>query len=187
MSFYPPKVAERFKNPPFAGANREANAEARQFSLVCGAKVEIRLTFDAAGIIEKARFFALGCGYLIAFADFMCQHVEAKSFASARNLAENSAAELFKSEFGEIEESRRHCAEICLTAMRSALQSFRRAAVWNGDDALVCSCFGVSEEDIRAAIEENFCLSVEDVTAVCAAGGGCGSCQPVIEDILSEY
>jgi NAD(P)H-nitrite reductase large subunit len=57
---------------------------------------------------------------------------------------------------------------------------------WSGEKALICTCFGVSEETIENLVKENSLETIEEVTAACNAGGGCGSCQPLIQEIIDE-
>jgi bacterioferritin-associated ferredoxin len=50
---------------------------------------------------------------------------------------------------------------------------------------LVCHCFVIRARDVRSAIQSgarNAC----DVARACGAGGGCGGCVPLIEELLAE-
>ena len=48
---------------------------------------------------------------------------------------------------------------------------------------IVCHCFGVSDRRIHA--EAGLGASdLDDITARCGAGGDCGGCADLIEDIL---
>jgi bacterioferritin-associated ferredoxin len=49
----------------------------------------------------------------------------------------------------------------------------------------VCHCRVVSDRTIRAAIAAG-ARDVDQVTAVCGAGAGCGGCAPAIEGLLAE-
>ena len=82
--------------------------------------------------------------------------------------------------------SRTHCLELCLEALQSAFANFRHFQIeeFMGEKALICTCFGISEETIENVIKENSPETVEDIGAVCNAGTGCGSCQPLILEIL---
>lgn len=51
---------------------------------------------------------------------------------------------------------------------------------------LVCRCLGVSSPRIFDAIRRGELRSVAEVTKACAAGGGCGTCHPEIEEILAD-
>jgi bacterioferritin-associated ferredoxin len=47
----------------------------------------------------------------------------------------------------------------------------------------VCSCRVVSDQSIRRAINTG-AETVEEITARCGAGGGCGACRPMLERLL---
>jgi nitrite reductase (NADH) large subunit len=52
------------------------------------------------------------------------------------------------------------------------------------DGAQVCNCNGVCKGEIVAAIEANDLGSTQEVVATTRAGAGCGSCKPVVTEIL---
>jgi len=91
-----------------------------------------------------------------------------------------------KRELGEFSENREHCLELCLETLQLAFADFRNSQIeeFAGEKALICTCFGVSEETIESLIKENSLETVEEVTDACNAGGGCGSCQPLIQEII---
>jgi assimilatory nitrate reductase catalytic subunit len=74
------------------------------------------------------------------------------------------------------------------------LSSQQRAALLSGQapgagpdaGATVCSCFGVGENTICAAIKAQGLTSVAQVTACVKAGGNCGSCVPEIRQLLAR-
>lgn len=47
----------------------------------------------------------------------------------------------------------------------------------------VCSCYAVTEEDLRQAVRA---ASHKGCAVDCPAGSGCGSCRQVIEALLRE-
>ena len=49
----------------------------------------------------------------------------------------------------------------------------------------ICSCFGISEEEIRTAVK-NGAKTVEAVGEATSAGTGCGGCIPEIQRIIDE-
>ncbi len=91
-----------------------------------------------------------------------------------------------KTELGEFSESRRHCLDLCLETLQNAFADFRARQIeeFTGEKALICTCFGVSEETIENLIKRNLLATVEEVTDACNAGGGCGSCQPLVQEII---
>lgn len=52
------------------------------------------------------------------------------------------------------------------------------------DGAQICNCNGVCKGEIVAAIEANDLGSTQEVVATTRAGAGCGSCKPVVTEIL---
>ena len=91
-----------------------------------------------------------------------------------------------KNELEEFPNNRTHCLELALETLQTAFADFRHAQIeeWTGEKALVCTCFGVSEETIENLIKTNSLETIEDVTNACSAGGGCGSCQPLIQELI---
>ncbi len=53
------------------------------------------------------------------------------------------------------------------------------------DDAQVCNCNGVCKGEIITAIRERGLGSTQEVIAVTRAGSGCGSCKPVVSELLA--
>src|SRR5262249_14684960 len=54
------------------------------------------------------------------------------------------------------------------------------------DDAQICNCHLVSKGRIVAAIEDGKC-SVEAIGECCKAGTGCGTCQPLLAQLVEVY
>ena len=51
---------------------------------------------------------------------------------------------------------------------------------------MICTCFGVTENEIERVISDNNLTTVEEVTNYCKAGGGCGGCRGEIEKIIEK-
>lgn len=209
MSFYPPKINELFLRPNHAGEIEFPSAIGTNGSFVCGAAVKIFLRVED-GKITQAKFKAAGCGFLFAAADALCGQIKNREFAEIGRISREeknhrdkqderdsknksisclSLSSLFESDFeNDFPANRTHCHELCLETLQRAIDDYRAARLegWNGDEALICTCFGVSESAIETAIREKYLTSVEEVTEVCNAGGGCGSCQPLIMEILDD-
>jgi NifU-like protein len=187
MSVYPKKINERFKSPTYAVAVRKANAKGTGASFVCGISVKISFRIDdQTKEIKNAGFKTNGCGYVIATADFLCEKILGEKLTDLHGL-DGSESDL-RGEFGELPDCRRHCAEACFDAIQNALAEYRTARIeeWTGEKALICTCFGVSEERLEKEIGLKKLETVEDVGEVCHAGTGCGSCQPLIQEILDS-
>jgi NifU-like protein len=73
-------------------------------------------------------------------------------------------------------------------ALEAAIENYRGGGKKKHEleGKVVCTCFGVTENEIKRVIRENDLTTVEQVTNYCKAGGGCGGCQGEIEKILQE-
>jgi NifU-like protein len=186
MSFYPAPVQQHFDYPRNVGDVEGADASGEAGSLMCGALLRLTLRIDAARqTIADAGFKALGCGYLIACASVLTETIKELPLARSALLNESAITDWF----GGVPLERRHCAELCREALHSALADYHNARQeeWTGDEALICTCFGVSEQSIERAIEAYALRTVKEVTRACNAGAGCGSCRPLIEEILDDH
>ena len=78
------------------------------------------------------------------------------------------------------------CVELPCNALVDAIREYSNAARddWAGDEALICTCFFVSERTIEREIQTRGLTTVAEVTRACNAGGGCGSCHQLIQEIL---
>jgi len=83
---------------------------------------------------------------------------------------------------------RQHCFDLALEAFRSALADHRNRTIeeFRGEKALICTCFGVTEETIVGVIEAG-ASDVSQVSAACNAGLGCGSCQMLIRELIDAH
>ena len=79
------------------------------------------------------------------------------------------------------------CIVLACDALLDAIREYSNAARddWAGDEALICTCFFVSERTIEREIQNRSLTTVAEVTQVCNAGGGCGSCHQLIQEILA--
>jgi NAD(P)H-nitrite reductase large subunit len=55
------------------------------------------------------------------------------------------------------------------------------------DDTQICNCHAVPKGKIVTAIREGKCSTVSAVGDACRAGTGCGTCQPLLTQLLSIY
>jgi NifU-like protein len=89
---------------------------------------------------------------------------------------------------GGLPPQKMHCSVMGREALEAAIKNYATGenADRNLEDEKLCSCFGVSENEVRRVITENQLTSVEEVTNFTKAGGGCGMCRQKIEEILRE-
>jgi NifU-like protein len=183
MQFYPPNISERFSRPNNTGRAKFANAVGTNATFVCGSAVRFTLQIIDKKIVE-AKFQTNGCGYLMAAADVLAEIVTGKTLNELHGLEDlEKQIELKLDKFPE---SREHCLRLAVETLQAAFNDYRSAQLeeFTGEKALICTCFGVSEETIEKVIAENNCETVDEVSQLCNAGNGCGSCQPLIQEII---
>jgi NifU-like protein len=187
VSFYPPKIDERFRSPAHLGEPQSSNAQGVSASFSCGSAVRFFLTIDTeTGQITSAKFTTTGCGYMTAAADFLSEDITGRKLIELRGLHDTVIKKWIGNGLGEFPAVKKDCMNVAVAALHGALADFRahRIEEWTGEKALICTCFGISEETIEIAINASGLQTVDEVTDACSAGGGCGSCQPLIQDIL---
>jgi nitrite reductase (NADH) large subunit len=54
------------------------------------------------------------------------------------------------------------------------------------DGAQICDCNGVCKGDLMAAVREQGAGSAREVMALTRAGTGCGSCKPMVKEVVAE-
>jgi len=177
------KLFDHFLNPRNIGEAGEPGFIGRAGSLTCGAAVHLSVQIDAEQNISEARFRAAGCEVLVASLSILTQRVQGLSTAAAAAIAQvptDLVSEL------EINPDRQPCVHLACDALLTAIREYSNAArdEWNGDEALICTCFFVSEQTIEREIKGRGLTTVAEVTTACNAGGGCGSCQPLIQEII---
>ncbi len=181
-------IKDHFLRPRNVGGLGEAaDAFGEACSPACGAVVCLSLQIDAkAQRITRANFKATGCQYLIAAASITTELLTNMTLDEATALS----IEPTDAHFADFPKEKKRCAALCYEALYESIARYRRATAheeWSGEEALICICFGVSEKTIEGVIRADNLHTVGAVTAKCNAGGGCGSCRPLIEDIIEDY
>ena len=184
MSDLPAAVADHFFNPHNIGDADPPSFAGRSASLICGAHVRFSINVDDAQIVLQAKFKAAGCSVLVASSSLLTQRVLNVSTAEAAMIGQDWDA--LEREFPELAPERKHCPKLACDALLAAIREYSDAArdEWIGDEALICTCFFVSERRIEREIAANSLKTIADVTRACNAGGGCGSCHQLIQEIL---
>ena len=189
MAVYPPAVNARLVSPGSAGRAKGANGVGTAASFECGcfARISLAVAGDIRTITE-ARFQTNGCGFMTAAADVTAEHLTGLPLTELHSADTVELEEMIHAELGEFPPSRRQCTAIVIEALRLALADYRAYAIeeFRGEKALICTCFGVSEETIQTYVEANLPESADEVTAACRAGGGCGSCRMLIQEMIDE-
>jgi NifU-like protein len=190
MAFYPDKINELFSAPKRTGKAAKTNAVGTGASFVCGSFVRVYLEIDAeTKEIRDARYKTNGCGFTIAAAEVLAEKIVGQKLTDLHGLNHAEFLGEIESELGEFSADRRHCAEICFDALQAALTDFRALQIeeFAGEKALICTCFGISEDTIQGIISETSAETVEEVGDACNAGTGCGSCRFLIQELIDIH
>ena len=164
-------MVDHFLNPRNVGDADEPKFTGRAASLVCGAHVRFSIQIDEEQRVSQARFRAAGCDVLIAAASMLTEQVTGLTTAEAATIESEASS----------------CGALARNALLDAIREYSNAARddWAGDEALICTCFFVSERTIEREIQTGGLTTVAEVTRACNAGGGCGSCHQLIQEILA--
>lgn len=182
---YTDTVREHFLHPRNAGELADANAVGEVGSLACGDALKLFLKINKDGVIEDASFQTFGCASAIASSSALTEMIKGKTVEEAAKLTNKDIAVYL----GGLPREKMHCSVMGQEALEAALRN------WRGEPAeqshehegkLVCKCFGVTDVQIRRAIQENNLKTVEEITNYTKAGGGCGECLDTLQEILDE-
>lgn len=186
-SFYPEKVNSRFRSPKHPGKVEGANGVGTEAAFICGSFVRFSLRIDTVSKeIVEAKFQTNGCGFMIAVADVLAGEVAGRSVTELHGLESDELRTSIEKKLGAFPQDRKHCADACVDALHAAFADHRASQLeeYRGDSPLICTCFGISEEAVVNCIAEDRIETVEEVTASCRAGGGCGSCRMLIQELI---
>ncbi len=172
-------VLSHFLNPRNVGDADEPGFRGRSASLLCGAHARISIQIDEMHRVSQARFRAAGCDVLVASASLLTERVTGLTTAEAAFVGQEPL-------FANVP-NHEHCPGLACEALLAAIREFSNAARddWAGDEALICTCFFVSERTIEREIQQHGLTTVAEVTGATNAGGGCGSCHQLIQEILA--
>lgn len=178
-------LTKHFLDPSNVGDAGEPCFVGRAGSFTCGATACASIQIDEANNIAEARFRAAGCEVLIASLSILTGRITGTSTADAAAIV--NAGHPLANEL-ETNSDKDHCVQLACDALLNSIRAYSDATrnEWNGDEALICTCFFVSEQTIEREIKQRRLTTVREVTQVCNAGGGCGSCQQLILDILES-
>ncbi len=181
---YTDKAREYFLNPKGVGEIKDPSGVGEVGSLACGDALKLYLKIDDAGIIEDAKFQTFGCASAIASSSALIEMVIGKHVDEAIKVTNKDIASFL----GGLPREKMHCSVMGQEALEAAIRDYKgepqRVHCHEGE--LVCKCFGITDVQIRKAVQENSLKTVEDVTSFTKAGGGCGDCFDAIQKIIDE-
>jgi len=179
---YTDKVKEHFLNPRNVGEVEGANGTGEVGSLACGDALKLTLKVDENEVITDAKFKTFGCASAIASSSALTEMVKGMKLSEAEKITNEDIAEFL----GGLPKEKMHCSVMGREALEAAIADFRGVKLPMAEGEVVCECFGVTDLEIKRAIQESNLQTVEEITNFTKAGGGCGKCQDRLEEILRE-
>lgn len=179
---YTDKVKDHFLNPRNVGEIENPDGVAEVGSIACGDALKFTFKLDENGRILEAKFKTFGCASAIASASAMTEMVKGMTVEEAAKVTNQDIANYL----GGLPQEKMHCSVLGREALEKAISFYKGAPEKAEEDKIVCECFGVTQKEIERAVRENRLASVEEVTNYTKAGGGCGNCHPMIQEIIDR-
>lgn len=180
---YSEKVKDHFLNPRNVGEIKDPDGVGEVGSLACGDALKFMFKLDENKKIKEAKFQTFGCGSAIASASVLTEVVIGKTLEEAEKITNRDIANYLDG----LPEEKMHCSVMGREALEAAIANSRGIDIKKElEGEVICKCFGITDKELERVIKENQLSSVADVTHYTKAGGGCESCHPKIEDIISK-
>ena len=183
---YTDKVMDQFHHPRNVGKLDDPDGVGEVGSLACGDALTLMFKLDKDGKIEDVKFQTFGCASAIASSSVLTEMIKGMTLEEAANVTNKDIVE----QLGGLPNQKMHCSVMGQEALEAAIQDYytrkggKAPVVQKGN--IVCTCFGVTAEEIKKVVHENDLTTVDDVTDYCKAGGGCGGCKERIAELIEE-
>ena len=183
---YTEDVMEQFHHPKNVGKIDDPDGVGEVGSLACGDALTLMFKLDGEGRIQDVKFQTFGCASAIASSSVLTEMIKGLTLEEAAKVTNKDIV----NELGGLPDQKMHCSVMGQEALEAAIADYYRR---KGGDVpgvqkglVVCSCFGVTDVEIRKVVHENDLTTVEEVTNFCKAGGGCGGCRESIAELVEE-
>ena len=179
---YSENVMDHFRNPRNVGKIENPDGSGTVGSLACGDALTLMFKLGPDQKIADVKFQTFGCASAIAASSALTEMLVGKTLEEAERITNKQIADYL----GGLPDQKMHCSVMGREALEVAIHNYRtgEAMVKNLEDHIVCTCFGVSENEIRRVVTENSLTTVDEVSNFCKAGGGCGMCHGDIQAII---
>lgn len=188
MAVYPDKIRSSLASARFGRRPDSANAAGTSANFECGSFLRFQLLIEPSSkLIVDIGYQSNGCGFMVAAAEVIAEKFNESLLTELHGVDHAELVRLVDSALDEFPEGRISCRTACIEALESALADFRAMQLeeFRGEKALICTCFGVTEERIEEVVLSG-AASVDEVSRACNAGSGCGSCRMMIEELLDR-
>lgn len=186
---YSDKVMDHYRHPRNVGKIDDADVVGEAGSLTCGDSLKLYLKIKD-GIVTDAKFQTFGCGSAVASSSILTEMVIGKPLEDVKKITNADIAR----ELDGLPPEKMHCSVMGHEALEDALKKyydeeidFELPSGSEKTSKVICTCFNVTEDIIREAIELNNLTTVEEVTNYTKAGGACGRCKSEIKSLIEKY
>jgi NifU-like protein len=175
-------VMDHFRNPRNVGKIENPDGVGTVGSLACGDSLTLMFKLGPDQRIQEVKFQTFGCASAIASSSALTEMMLGKTLAEAEKITNKDIADYL----GGLPDQKMHCSVMGREALDVAIHNYRtgETMVKDLEAPIICTCFGVSENEIRRVVTENNLTTIEEVTNYCKAGGGCGGCHNEIQKII---
>lgn len=183
---YTDKVLDHFHNPRNVGYIEDADGVGEVGSMACGDALTLTFKLGPDGRIADAKFQTFGCASAVASASVLTELIKGKTLEEAAKITNRDIV----NQLGGLPQQKMHCSVMGQEALEAAIADYYRRKGGKLPEkptgTIVCTCFGVTDEEIRKVVRENGLTTVEQVTNYCKAGGGCGGCKERIAELIAQ-
>ncbi len=186
---YSDKVMDHYRNPRNVGKLDDADVIGEAGSLTCGDSLKLYLKIKD-GVVTDAKFQTFGCGSAVASSSILTEMVIGKPLEEVRKITNADIAK----ELDGLPPEKMHCSVMGHEALEDALKKYYDEEIefdlsdeHKKESRVVCTCFNVTEDTIKEAIEVNGLTTPEDITNYTKAGGACGRCKGDIQKLIDKY
>ena len=179
---YTEKVKEHFFHPRNVGEVENPDGVGEVGSLACGDALKLTFKLDENKRLVDVKFKTFGCGSAIASSSALTEIIKGMTLDEAAKVTNKEIADYL----GGLPEQKMHCSVMGREALDAAIENYRGGGKIKHElsGRVVCTCFGVTEDEIVRVIKDNDLTAVDQVTNYCKAGGGCGGCKGEIEKLI---
>ena len=191
---YSEKVLDHYRNPRNVGKIDDADLIGEAGSLACGDSLKLFIKLDGQ-TIKDAKFLTFGCGSAVASSSMLTEMIIGKTLDEVKHITNKDIADMLDG----LPQQKMHCSVMGREALEDALKKYygedseewKEIQLENSDsktsEKIICTCFNVSEAQIIEAIKINNLKTVEEVTNYTKAGGACGRCKDLIQEVINSY
>jgi NifU-like protein len=183
---YTDDVMEQFHHPKNVGKIDDPDGVGEVGSLACGDALTLMFKLDNNGRIKDVKFQTFGCASAIASSSVLTEMIKGMTLEEASKVTNKDIV----AKLGGLPDQKMHCSVMGQEALEAAISDYYSRKGGTAPQPqrgnIVCTCFGVTDVEIRKVVHENDLTTVEEVTNFCKAGGGCGGCKERIGELIEE-